>query len=136
MATRGAKQLQKMSIRYCEVGGSSLNVREFLSSGKIVDFAAANPTVEIEVTPRNGHHPYIRGDYMTGNWKQMCVKNEPTKRIRKVMEMLNNTSGRKIVKLGGLAVRTDAPSVQGIWTPMLELPKEPFEMQLVHSGKE
>lgn len=35
--------------------------------------------------------------------------------------MLRNTSGRKIVRLGGLAVRGDGISVQGVWTPMLDL---------------
>ena len=35
--------------------------------------------------------------------------------------MLRNTSGRKIVRLGGLAVRGDGVSVQGVWTPMLDL---------------
>ena len=35
--------------------------------------------------------------------------------------MLRNTSGRKIVRLGGLAVRGDGLSVQGVWTPMLNL---------------
>ncbi len=35
--------------------------------------------------------------------------------------MLRNSSGRKIVRLGGLAVRGDGISVQGVWTPMLDL---------------
>lgn len=49
------------------------------------------------------------------------MKNVEEKRIREVLEMLRNTSGRKIVRLGGLAVRGDGISVQGVWTPMLDL---------------
>ena len=45
--------------------------------------------------------------------------------------MLRNTSGRKIVRLGGLAVRGDCVSVQGVWTPMLNLEQKTFEMTVV-----
>lgn len=41
---------------------------------------------------------------MTGQSKQICVKNTNEKRIREVMMMLRNTSGRKIVRLGGLKI--------------------------------
>ncbi len=68
--------------------------------------------------PRNGHHPYIQGHYITGKDKQICVKNEPLRRIYEVLNMLNNSSGRKIKKLNN-PVRTQTPSVQGIWTPYL-----------------
>jgi hypothetical protein len=83
------------------------------------------------VKPRNGHHPYIQGEYITGQSKQICVKNTNEKRIREVMTMLRNTSGRKIVRLGGNAVRGDVLSVQGVWTPMLDIKDESFEMKVV-----
>ncbi|KAL7516771.1 hypothetical protein ACHAWX_001751 [Stephanocyclus meneghinianus] len=135
MATRGVPQLQKLYIRYCEHGGSSATVREYLSrpprTSHLIEFAASNPHVQIVVKPRNGHHPYIQGEYLTGQSKQICVKNVNEKRIREVMTMLRNTSGRKIVRLGGLAVRGDALSIQGVWTPMLDIKEEKFEMKVV-----
>ena len=135
MATRGIQQLKRLNIRYCEVGGSSAAVRSYLKqtspSAHLVNFARENPNVQIHVQPRNGHHPYIRGEYVTGPSKQICVKNADDKRIRRVMAMLRNSSGRKLVKLGGLAVRGDCPSVQGVWTPMLDLGTEPFDMKVV-----
>lgn len=47
--------------------------------------------------------------------------------------MLVNTSGRKITRLGGLAVRGDCVSVQGVWTPMLNLGagKDSFSVKIV-----
>ena len=45
--------------------------------------------------------------------------------------MLKNSSGRKIVRLGGNAVRGDVLSVQGVWTPMLDIKDEQFEMTVV-----
>ena len=132
MATRGINQLKKLSVRYCEIGGSSGTVREYLSrSPHLVDFARDNPHVRIIVKPRNGHHPYIQGEYVTGQAKQICVKNTTEKRIFQVIDMLRNTSGRKIVRLGGLAVRGDCASVQGVWTPMLNLREGPFDIDIV-----
>ena len=137
MATRGINQLQKLRVRYCEHGGSSATVRDYLrKSPHLLDFATANPHVTIVVKPRNGHHPYIQGEYLTGQSKQVCVKNTTEKRIREVFTLMRNTSGRKIVRLGGLAVRGDCPSVQGVWTPMLNLGRESFDINLREGAKE
>lgn len=131
MATRGIKQLQNLTIHYCEHGGSSAQIREFLLKGKILPFAQSNPTVTIATSLRNGHHPYIAASYKSGFDKQICVKNEPKDRIAKVLWMLNNSSGRKIVKLSGAGVKTDTPSVQGVWTPMLDIVNQPFKIDIV-----
>jgi large subunit ribosomal protein L43 len=130
MATRGIQQLQKLRIRYCEHGGSSSTIRNYLQQSPtspngtpnhLFQFATNNPAVQIIIQPRNGHHPYIQGEYRTGQPKQICIKNCTPQRIQEVMSMLVNTSGRKITRLGGLAVRGDCVSVQGVWTPMLNL---------------
>ena len=139
MATRGIQQLQKLRIRYCEYGGSSATVRQYLQQSPtspqknhLISFAKSNPNVQIIIKPRNGHHPYIQGEYITGSSKQICVKNVTQGRIKEVMSMLVNTSGRKITRLGGLAVRGDCVSVQGVWTPMLQLSGErSFDMKIV-----
>ena len=130
MATRGVKQLRKLKLIYCEHGGSSASVREFISSGRVVSFAKENPDVTLIVKPRNGKHPHVMGQYLTGYDKQICVKNESLKRIEEVLQMLNNTSGRKITKLSGKSVRTATPSIQGIWTPMLDIADQQFQVEL------
>eukprot|EP00554_Chaetoceros_debilis_P006887 CAMPEP_0194074128 /NCGR_PEP_ID=MMETSP0149-20130528/1331_1 /TAXON_ID=122233 /ORGANISM="Chaetoceros debilis, Strain MM31A-1" /LENGTH=132 /DNA_ID=CAMNT_0038754245 /DNA_START=26 /DNA_END=424 /DNA_ORIENTATION=- len=130
MATRGVKQLAKLRVVFCEHGGSSNLVREYIKTGGIVQFATDNPTVEVEAKLRNGKHPYIKAEYITGFSKQVCVKNEPLERIQDVMTMLNNSSGRKISKIGN-PVRTDTPSVQGVWTPMLDIADKSFEVKII-----
>ena len=130
MATRGIKQLQKIRFAYCEHGGSSSSIREFLSSEKIIAFAEKNPSVEVIVKPRNGKHPHINGSYITGLDKQICIKNEPLERIEKVLTMLCNSSGRKRTKLQG-PIRTDTPTVQGVWTPMLNINQRQFKIEIV-----
>mmetsp|Transcript_10158 Transcript_10158/g.18237 ORF Transcript_10158/g.18237 Transcript_10158/m.18237 type:complete len:136 (+) Transcript_10158:167-574(+) len=135
MATRGINQLKKLTLRYCEIGGSSTTIRNYLQqSPHLINLAKSNPHITIIVKPRNGHHPYIQGDYVTGQAKVICVKNTTEKRILEVMEMLRNTSGRKIVRLGGLAVRGDVASIQGVWTPMLDLNESKFDVKIVGEG--
>ena len=135
MATRGIPQLRKLRIRYCEVGGSSATVRNYLrDSPHLLQFATDHPHVDIVVKPRNGHHPYIQGEYVTGQSKQICVKNTTERRIVEVLDVLRNTSGRKIQRLGGLAVRGDCASVQGVWTPMLNLGEAKFDVEVVEES--
>jgi large subunit ribosomal protein L43 len=132
MATRGIPQLQKLRIRYCEHGGSSAAIRSYLSSSPhLLNFATSNPHITIIVKPRNGAHPYIEGQYITGKSKQICIKNTDENRIVEVINVLRNTSGRKITRLGGLAVRGDCISIQGVWTPMLSLQDTTFDMQIM-----
>lgn len=133
MATRGVKQLQKLTLAYCEHGGSSRHIRDFISSGRIVDYAKANPTVQVSVEVRNGHHPAVVGKYLSGWDKQICVKSEPIKRIYNVIQMLNDSSGRKMNRLDG-PVQTQTPSVQGIWTPFLDLSGKDFGVEIVQGG--
>jgi large subunit ribosomal protein L43 len=78
MATRGILQCTKLLLHYCEVGGSSRAIREYIGNGHLVAWAAAHPHIEIEVNRRNGHHPYVQADYLTKqktNIHQVSVKN-------------------------------------------------------------
>mmetsp|Transcript_19550 Transcript_19550/g.24640 ORF Transcript_19550/g.24640 Transcript_19550/m.24640 type:complete len:135 (+) Transcript_19550:121-525(+) len=132
MATRGIKQLKHLQIVYCEHGGSSSNIRQYLSStnSAIISFCNSNPSVQVSTKIRNGRHPYIKAEYETGQFKQVCIKNEGNERIQKVIQMLNNSSGRKIKKIGG-PVRTQTPSVQGVWTPMLDIANKSFQIEII-----
>ena len=132
MATRGVKQLQKLSIYYCEHGGSSQYVREFIRSGGIIKLAQENPTVEIICQVRPAKHPFIKGDYLTGYGKQVCVKNESFKIIRQTINRLLWSSGRKIKKFEK-PVLTNTPSVQGMWAPMLDIAQQNWDIKLVDS---
>mmetsp|Transcript_2115 Transcript_2115/g.3350 ORF Transcript_2115/g.3350 Transcript_2115/m.3350 type:complete len:137 (+) Transcript_2115:198-608(+) len=134
MATRGVFQLSKLSLVYCEHGGSSRVVRDFISSGRIIDWATEHAHLEIELKVRNGKHPYVQGHYLTGPSKQVTVKNEPLSQIYHVMTALKNQSGRKMKRLNRPVI-TQTPSIQGVWTPMLTLEQEEdFDIRIV--GKE
>ena len=131
MATRGVFQLKKLRLFYCEHGGSSRAIRDFLGSGKMIDWANEHPHVEIVVQIRNGKHPYVKSEYLTqAASHQICVKNSTPKYIEEVLDKMNNRSGRKIKKLVK-PVYTATPSIQGVWTPMLDLRHRTFPVRFV-----
>jgi len=175
MATRGVFQCQKLTLRYCEHGGSSRAVRDYLASGRLLEWASVRPTVHIRVKVANGKHPNVTADYITQSVSnksamngiqskpvihQVCLKSSgiteqeqhrrrqpPHKRIQPVQEeekenneheahwknpveaaldKLFNRSGRKMTKFTK-PVYTDLPSIQGVWTPSLDLHQLPEE---------
>ena len=83
-------------------------------------FAQQNPGIEVAVSPRPGHHPVIRGHYMNGKHKAICVRNmHPAEVLQKAM-ILRNASGEKLNKgnrAGRNMVKSVNESVRGIWSP-------------------
>jgi len=153
MATRGVFQCQKLTLRYCEHGGSSRAVREYLASGRLVEWATERPTVEVRVKVANGKHPNLMADYLTKTVSnktalngvqsrpvihQICLKSkgvvsagEPEMEastherwwkhpVEAALDQLYNKSGRKMTKFTK-PVYTQTPSIQGVWTPSLDL---------------
>lgn len=131
MATRGVFQLTRLRLYYCEHGGSSQALRDYIGSGRLAAWASARPHVAIEVAPRNGRHPFITGDYRTqASTHQVSVRNyENWKQVEEVMDMLANRSGRKLTKITK-PVLTDTPSIQGVWTPFLDLSQAEFKVTI------
>ncbi len=131
MATHGQRQLLRLTLSYCEKGGSSRNIRDLFQSRAIVEFAEKHPDLEIKTQVRNGKHPYVKGDYRTGWDKVIGVKNMSPDKVIKYCEMLNNSSGRKL-KAFTKNVYSEKPSVQGIWTPGIqEIRNATFAMKIV-----
>mmetsp|Transcript_107433 Transcript_107433/g.219229 ORF Transcript_107433/g.219229 Transcript_107433/m.219229 type:complete len:196 (+) Transcript_107433:90-677(+) len=75
MATRGVFQCQRLTLRYCEHGGSSRAVREYLASGRLLEWASERPTVDIRVKVANGKHPNLRADYLTSSVSNKSAMN-------------------------------------------------------------
>jgi large subunit ribosomal protein L43 len=146
MATRGVFQCKKLTIFYCEHGGSSHAVRDYLQSKQLLQWAKDRPSVEIQVRVRNGKHPYIKAEYLSAPISgkrpdlgsiihQICIKNKQhnysLQAIEDTLTKLFNKSGRKMTKFTK-PIYTQSPSVQGVWTPSLDLHLQPnFEMKFV-----
>ena len=95
MATRGVFQLRKLTVKYCDHSGSSKGAREFIRH-RIVEFANKTPAAEVATELRPGQHPYIMGDYVTGEVKTIGIKNIAPGEIMDYALMLRNSSGRKV----------------------------------------
>uniref|UniRef100_A0A6B2LLD5 Large ribosomal subunit protein mL43 n=1 Tax=Arcella intermedia TaxID=1963864 RepID=A0A6B2LLD5_9EUKA len=65
MSYSGVLALKRITIRYCQHGGSSRGVREFLASKEKKQFEEENPHCEVVVFKQNGKHPLLLGEYIS-----------------------------------------------------------------------
>ena len=75
MSSRGVQQLKKISVFFCDWGGSSLGTRTLLRSPKLLEFAKANPHLEFEYIRKRNCHPYMSSVYINGYIKDVPLRN-------------------------------------------------------------
>ncbi|TMW55921.1 hypothetical protein Poli38472_008569 [Pythium oligandrum] len=126
MATRGVWQLQKVTIRYCQHGGSSRHVRQMLADERFLNFVKENPQISFETEIKGARHPVLVGDYITNDQKVVDVKNQEIPFVMQMLERLRNTSGRKMTSMKRPVI-SKRQTIQGIWQPDLEFPE--FEIE-------
>ncbi|CAK4660049.1 hypothetical protein LEN26_001986 [Aphanomyces euteiches] len=131
MATRGVWQLQKLTIRYCQYGGSSRNVRDMLKDPRFLNFVSENPQVEFATQIKGNKHPVLIGEYITNETKVCDVKNQDIKFVLKQMQRLRDTSGRKMTKINAPVV-SKRPTIQGIWQPETQDLFEKMQFEIEH----
>ncbi|KAK3048779.1 39S ribosomal protein L51, mitochondrial [Extremus antarcticus] len=87
---------------------------------KLPLFARENPGVEVSVSPRPGKHPVIRGHFINGREKAVCVRNMTPHEILEKALYVRSSSGEKLnkgMKAGRNVVRSNNESVRGVWDP-------------------
>ncbi|CAD6336955.1 unnamed protein product [Miscanthus lutarioriparius] len=62
MALRGVWQLQKLVVNYCDWGGSSRGIRDFMEA-HLPAFKEKNPHLEVVTELVRGQHPNLKGIY-------------------------------------------------------------------------
>eukprot|EP01084_Bolivina_argentea_P172115 298160_1 len=115
---RGVPQLKRLVIRFCDWGGSSTGVRDFISK-ELVDLAKSKQHVEFVTEIRRNRHPFIRGEYVEGRSRTIGVKNQQPAALYKVVQGLLDTTGRPVERLSKPIV-SRLHSIQGIWDPEVE----------------
>lgn len=75
MCSRGVFQLKKLTLFFCDFGGSSSGVREALGSEKLKEFMSANPQIDVQFVCKRNHHPHIKGAYINGYRKDVPLRN-------------------------------------------------------------
>jgi len=114
MCTRGVWQLEKLVIRYCNGGGSSLGTRHFIRDG-LSDFARKYPHLEIEVKRKGSHHPAIFCHYARGARQHWDLRKMDQDEVAEIVTRAVQRSGRKITKLKKPVMSVN-PSIQGEWS--------------------
>ncbi|EWC48532.1 hypothetical protein DRE_01754 [Drechslerella stenobrocha 248] len=108
-------QCKRLEFNYCDFGGSSRGMKAFLRT-RLATFAKENPQVEMIVAPRPHKHPIIRGLYINGREKVVCVRNLEVLQVLQKVELLRDASGVKLRKTNKPVQSVNA-SVRGIWSP-------------------
>lgn len=116
---KGIWQLKKLILFYTK-GGSSRGVRELVEQKKTIQtFMEKNPQVDVSIKEGRAitKHPYVRGEYLCGSRKVICVKNKSPKDILMDMDFLRNQSGLPKAKTWTRRQTTRKKSIQGPWNP-------------------
>ncbi|KAF2198468.1 hypothetical protein GQ43DRAFT_422381 [Delitschia confertaspora ATCC 74209] len=108
-------QCKRLDFHYCDWAGSSRGMKAFLKS-TLPRFAKENPQIEITVSPRPNKHPIIKGHYINGREKVVCVRNMTNELIKEKADLLKSASGEKLKRVNK-PVESLNESVRGIWSP-------------------
>lgn len=115
---------KRITLTYCNFGGSSVGMRDFLRH-KLDKIAKAHPEIEFKVVEKPGQHPVLFGEYASDLSKQICVRKWNMDVIENKLNLIINSSGKKLSK-PKQSVISQNPSVRGIWSPFYVDPKHRF----------
>jgi len=87
--------MKELVIRYSDYDGSSKGIREWMRTN-LVQFAQSNPDLAVKTELKRCVHPFVRGNYMNGNSKTICIKNLQPENITGYVNDLRNQIGRKV----------------------------------------
>ena len=128
MSLRGVRQLKELIIRYSDYDGSSRGIREWMRAD-LVKLAQENPQITFRTELKRAVHPFLRGVYVNGNSKTICVKNVTSEKVQSYALDLRNQFGRKLTKQGyKKPVISSRPSIQGEWHERMDLASLPVEI--------
>ncbi|SCU96698.1 LAMI_0F07426g1_1 [Lachancea mirantina] len=109
---------KKIVLQYCNWGGSSQGMRDFLSSKRLELLAQKCPHIEFHVVKKSGH-PLLRGHYVNGREKVICVRNLNVDNVENKLKLLKDSSGEKLRdRTKNDYVETLNSSVRGVWSPL------------------
>ena len=74
MCTRGVYQLRKLSIYFCDFGGSSQGIRDALLSPSFSSFISDNPHIQVDLIRKRNSHPFVTGAYINGYLKDLPLR--------------------------------------------------------------
>lgn len=113
MVSRGIRQLQRINVFYCDIGGSSKTLREVLKSERLFNYVKDLPSVKFEFFIKRNIHPRLVAEYANGYSKTVCIRKYTEDEIFRQLFYYKNEGGHSPYKHGGNGVITFKPSIQG-----------------------
>jgi len=131
MVSRGINQLKNIRLYFCDFGGSSTGVRDFLKSNELANFVTKNEHLNIEVFLKRGNHPYMSSTYINGYVKDQPLRNMEEVEVMDEFVKFNNALGRKALLHNSIKVVGAKKSIQGVWHDNMwsQYPKHTLEIQ-------
>lgn len=87
-----------MRLFFCDFGGSSVGVRNYLKSDQLKSFVDKHPHIQMEVYMKRGHHPYMSSTYINGYIKDQPLRNMEEEAVHDEFVKFNNAVGRKALE--------------------------------------
>lgn len=112
------KPCYKVTVQYCNWGGSSQGVRDFLTTKHTsIELAAQkNRETVFEIIKRLGH-PQLIFHYNNGSQNAVDVRNMTVGQVWKALDEHIQRSGNAPFKFNQ-RVKSNNESVRGVWSPM------------------
>lgn len=107
-------QCKKITLTYCNWGGSSRGMRELLAN-EVKSIATKYPDVEFVLKKKSGH-PIVQAEYVTGATKTICVRNRTPSEIKEKIQTVHDSRGEPTRKYK-YPVKSANESVRGVWSP-------------------
>ncbi|SCV04440.1 LANO_0G10220g1_1 [Lachancea nothofagi CBS 11611] len=109
---------KKIVLQYCNWGGSSQGMRDFLSSKRLDLLASKHPDIEFNVLKKSGH-PMVRAHYTNGREKVICVRSLNVDNVENKLKLLRDSSGEVLHhRVAKDYVESLNSSVRGVWSPL------------------
>lgn len=108
----------RLNVNHCDFGGSSRHLRDFIAKGRLAEYAAKYPHVEVATQIRRGRHPHVTAEYRNGTVVPVDLRNKEEAAIRFQLHYLFSAKGRssgKPIVVSRKVSKTE--SVQGKWQP-------------------
>jgi len=111
-----------VTLKFCKIGGNARGLREFIELD-VVNFCRKNPGIVVYLKPRFKPTPVMVSEYLDGSRHWLNIRNMERLHIKEWLDFYVSRSGQPIQKFIK-PNHTDWPSVQGVWTPFLNVPPE------------
>ncbi|KEI36282.1 uncharacterized protein L969DRAFT_91128 [Mixia osmundae IAM 14324] len=125
----------KLVFEYSESWASNRGLRDFLAND-VVEFARSVPSVEVIVKQRKAGHPIVRGHYVNGRDKVICLRGLEGTGVQQKVKLLVDASGQKLRRIKAEhPVQSTNESVRGMWSAFhTPLPSESSGRQMRNKG--